>query len=209
MTTLQSLEWRYATKQFDATKKLSAQKLDTLLKAANLSASSFGLQPFDILVIETPDIRAKLKDAAWGQTQVTDASHLVLFAAKTNLSAASVDEYLQRVAQTRGISIDALADYRNMMVGSIESRTPEQLTQWAARQAYIALGTLLTVCALEEVDACPMEGFNPAQFDEILGLKEKNLTAVVMAPIGYRSVSDNYQQLKKVRRELSDIVTVI
>lgn len=209
MTTLQSLEWRYATKQFDATKKLSAQKLDTLLNAANLSASSFGLQPFDILVIESPDIRAKLKDAAWGQTQVTDASHLILFAAKTNLSAASVDEYLQRVAQTRGISIDALADYRSMMVGSIESRTPEQLTQWAARQAYIALGTLLTACAIEEVDACPMEGFNPAQFDEILGLKEKNLTAVVMAPIGYRSANDNYQHLKKVRRDLGDIVTFI
>lgn len=209
MSILKSLKWRYATKQFDSSKKLSKEQVDTLLESVNLAATSFGLQPFDVLVVENPNTRQKLKEAAWGQSQVTDASQVVIFAAKTNLSAAHVDEFLKRISDVRGISVDAMADYRQMMVGSIESRSQEALVQWAARQAYIALGTLLTACAVEGIDACPMEGFAPAQFDEILGLKEKNLTAVVMATVGFRSADDKYQHLAKVRRQLNDIVKFI
>lgn len=209
MNILEKLKWRYATKQFDASKKLSTEQLDTVLQATNLSASSFGLQPFDIIVVENPDIRKKLRDAAWGQAQLTDASQIVLFAAKTNLSAAHVDEFVKRAAKIRGIAEESLADYKGMMVGSVEKLTAEARTQWAARQAYIALGTLLTVCAVEGIDACPMEGFDPAQFDEILGLKAKGLTTVVIAAVGYRSPNDKYQHAAKVRRELKDIVTVI
>lgn len=209
MSILKSLQWRYATKQFDASKKLSNEQLNTVLEATNLSASSYGLQPFDILLIENPDIRQKLRGAAWGQSQVTDASHLVIFAAKTNLSAAHVDEFLKRISEARGIPVEAMTDYRGMMVGSVEGRPVETRTQWAARQAYIALGTLLATCAVEGIDACPMEGFDPAQFDQILGLAEKNLTAVVMAPIGFRSADDKYQHLAKVRRNIKDIVKVI
>ncbi|MFT3739516.1 MAG: NAD(P)H-dependent oxidoreductase [Breznakibacter sp.] len=209
MSILQNLKWRYATKQFDASKKLSKQQLDTVLEATNLAATSYGLQPFDVLVVENPDIRKKLREAAWGQSQLTDASQIVVFAAKTNLSAAHVDEFVARISQTRGIPVETLADYRNMMVGSVEGRSPEARTQWAARQAYVALGTLLTASAAEGIDACPMEGFSPDQFDEILGLKEKNLTAVVIAALGFRSANDKYQHAAKVRRDIKDIVRFI
>jgi nitroreductase/dihydropteridine reductase len=209
MDILKSLEWRYATKRFDPTQKLAPEKFQTILKATNLTASSIGLQPFQILVVENPEIRQQLRDAAHGQPQLTEASHVVLFAAKSNLSLTDVEAYLQLVAKTRQITLESLTDYRKMLTHTIESRTPEALTQWAARQAYIALGTLLTVCAIEEVDACPMEGFDNAKYDEILGLKEKGLTSVVMATVGYRSADDKYQHLKKVRRDLDDIVTVI
>lgn len=209
MSILESLRWRYATKKFDATKKLTKDQLDLLLEATNLSATSLGLQPFQILVVENSSLREKLKAAAWNQPQITDASHLVIFAAKTNLSSVDVDLYMQLISKKRGISVEALADFKGMVDGAINGRLVEALTQWAARQAYIALGTLLTTAAFESIDACPMEGFDNAQFDEILGLKEKHLTAVVIAAIGVRSNDDKYQHLIKVRREISDIVTVI
>jgi len=209
MSILDSLKWRYATKKFDSSKKLTAQQLDLLLEASNLTASSYGLQPFQILVVENPEIREKLKAAAYGQAQVTDASQVVIFAAKSNLSIADVDSYMQLISKVRNVPIDGLNDFKAMLAGTISSRAPEALTQWAARQAYIALGTLLATAALEKIDACPMEGFDNAQFDEILGLKAKNLTSVVMATVGFRADDDAYQHYAKVRRPLSDIVTVI
>jgi len=209
MDILKSLKWRYATKKFDSSKKITENQLNLLLEATNLAATSYGLQPFQILVVEDKAIREKLKAAAWNQTQVTDASQVIIFAAKTNLSVGDVDEFVERMSKIRKIPADSLAEYAGMMKNTIQTRTPEVLTQWAARQAYIALGFLLVSAATQEIDACPMEGFDPAVFDEILDLKSKGLTSVVMATIGYRAADDHYQQLAKVRKELKDIVTVI
>ncbi len=209
MDILKSLKWRYATKKFDSSKKITENQLNLLLESTNLAATSYGLQPFQILVVEDKAIREKLKAAAWNQTQVTDASQVIIFAAKTNLSVGDVDEFVERMSKIRKIPADSLAEYAGMMKNTIQTRTPEVLTQWAARQAYIALGFLLVSAATQEIDACPMEGFDPAVFDEILDLKSKGLTSVVMATIGYRAADDHYQQLAKVRKELKDIVTVI
>jgi len=206
MEILKKLNWRYATKQFDRTKKLTSEQLSVLLEATNLSASSFGLQPYSILVIEDSDLRKKLKSAAWQQPQVTDASQVIIFAAQTNISTTDIDTFIQRIASTRNIPIEALAEYKDMMKSSVEALLPDERTNWAAKQAYIALGQLLVTCAVESIDACPMEGFDKSKFDEILGLKEKNLTSVVMATIGYRSAEDSYQHLTKVRKKINEII---
>jgi len=206
MDIIEKLNWRYATKQFDSTKKLKPEQLELLLKAINLTASSFGLQPYSIIVIEDKAIRKQLKEAAWQQTQVTDASQVILFAAKTDLSSTDIDEYIQRISVARNIPIEALAEYEGMMKGSLSSQSQEDITTWAAKQAYIALGQLLVSCAIESIDACPMEGFDKTQFDKILKLKEKNLTSVVMATVGFRSSEDQYQHLPKVRKNIDDII---
>ncbi|TAJ13476.1 NAD(P)H-dependent oxidoreductase [Marinilabiliaceae bacterium JC017] len=206
MDIIEKLNWRYATKQFDTEKKLTGAQLIRVLSATNLAASSFGLQPYNVLVIEDTEIRKRLREAAWGQSQVTDASQVIVFAAKTNLSDTHVDEFIQRISQTRNIPVEALAEYEGMMKGAINARPQEMLTQWAARQAYIALGFLLETCAVEAIDACPMEGFENDKFDDILGLKGKHLTSVVMATVGYRSSEDKYQHLGKVRKTLDELV---
>ncbi|MBI9064703.1 MAG: NAD(P)H-dependent oxidoreductase [Marinilabiliaceae bacterium] len=209
MDILEKLNWRYATKQFDAQKKLSDDQLQKVLEATNLSASSFGLQPYKVLVIEDLHIRSDLREVAWGQPQVTDASQVIVFAAQTNISEQDVNEFVQRIAETRNMPKEALTEYEGMMKGFVSAQPQEALTQWAAKQAYIALGFLLVTCAVEGIDACPMEGFDKDKFDEILGLKEKNLTSVVMATIGTRSKDDQYQHLAKVRKSLNEMVTKI
>lgn len=206
MDIIEKLNWRYATKQFDTEKKLTGAQLNRILSATNLAASSFGLQPYNVLVIEDTEIRKRLRKAAWGQPQVTDASQVIVFAAKTNLSDTHVDEFIQRISQARNIPVEELAEYEGMMKSTINARPREMLTQWAARQAYIALGFLLATCAVEAIDACPMEGFENDKFDDILGLKGKNLTSVVMATVGYRSSEDKYQHLAKVRKTLGELV---
>jgi len=209
MDILEKLNWRYATKQFDAQKKLSADQLSKVLQATNLSASSFGLQPYQVFVIEDLNVRSKLREVAWGQPQVTDASQVIVFAAQTNISEQHVNEFVQRIAETRNIPKEALAEYEGMMKGFVTGQPQEAMNQWAAKQAYIALGFLLVTCAVEGIDACPMEGFDKDKFDEILGLKEQNLTSVVMATIGTRSNDDQYQHLAKVRKTLNEMVTKI
>lgn len=194
-----ALEWRYATKQFDPAKTLSQAQLDVLLHALQLSPSSFGLQPWKFIVVTNPDVRAQLRAAAWGQPQVTDASHLIVFAAKTNITEATVDEYIASIAETRNSTIEELEGFSAMIKGSVQGKTLEQRTEWAARQAYIALGVLLTAAAVARIDAAPMEGFDPEQFNTILGLTEKHLTAVVIAGLGFRSETDSAATLKKAR----------
>lgn len=206
MDILQKLNWRYATKHFDATQKLTDEQLSLLLEATNLAPSSFGLQPFSIIVIENESIREKLKGAAWNQPQTTDASHLVLFAVKTNLAETDIDEFLKRTSDTRNIPLEALAEYEGMMKGFVKQMPHEDLLNWQAKQAYIALGQLMVTAAIEGIDSCPMEGFDKTEFDKILGLGDKNLTSVVMAAVGFRSANDKYQDLPKVRKPLNEIV---
>ena len=205
MSLLDKLKWRYATKKFDATKKLSAEQLDNLLEAIQLAPSSYGLQTYKVLVVEDEAIRKQLRDAAYGQTQLTDASQVLVFASETTIDEAMVNEFVDHIAEVRNIDRNYLTGYEQMMVGTVNSLPDEKKITWSHKQAYIALGFLLAAAAELEIDACPMEGFDAAKFDEILGLKEKGLTASVIAPIGFRAEDDDYAKLAKVRKSKEDL----
>ena len=197
---LEQLNWRYATKEFDPKHKISADDWATLETVLQLTPSSAGLQPWRFVVVTDPAVRAKLVPASYGQEKVATASHLIVFAAKNNLGEADVDMHLNNVAKTQGVPIDALAPLRGMMVGGIVKALDETARNaWARNQTYIALGNLLTSAALLGIDACPMEGFDRAQYDEILGLKAKGLASAVIATLGYRSATDKYASAPKVR----------
>jgi nitroreductase/dihydropteridine reductase len=205
MSLVDKLNWRYATKKFDSTKKIAADKLQTILDAAQLAPSSLGLQHYRILVVEDAETRAKLRAAAYGQSQITDSSQLIIFAAETNINEDFGKKYIDNVAATRNVPREALADFEGAVLGAINARTPEQLLLWAQKQAYIGLGVLVTAAAEQDVDICPMEGFDPAAFNEILGLTEKGLTATVIATIGYRAEDDDLSKAAKVRRPADEL----
>ena len=202
----QALEWRYATKKYDPHRKVTEEQLGELLDAAHLAPSSFGLQPWKFIVVNDPALRAKLRAAAWEQSPVTDASHFVVFAAKRTLAETDVRAYIDDIARTRKIPVESLKGYEDMMNGSVASRSPEELRIWNQKQVYIALGMFLSAAALARIDATPMEGFDPAQFDSILGLEEEGLTATVIAAVGYRAADDHSAAYKKVRFPLNDVV---
>jgi nitroreductase/dihydropteridine reductase len=206
MKLLDKLQWRYATKRFDNDRKLGPEQINNLLQAADLAPSSYGIQPFALVMIESDEVKKKLSPAAFNQPQVTEASHLFIFAVRTDLSEKDVDEFVDRIVKIRGISKDEVSGYEATMKGSIKNRTPEQRFNWAARQAYISLGVLLSAAAIQDIDTCPMEGFNNQQFDEILGLTEKGFSSVAMVAAGYRSPEDAYQHHKKVRKSLDEFV---
>jgi len=208
-TYIEDLNWRYATKKFDSGKEINQDDLNILLESIQLSASSYGLQPYEIKVIKDQETREKLKAAAWNQTQVTDASYLLVFANLTHVNEAYVDTYLDNVANTRNMSREDLKGMEDMIKNTTLKLPAEAQNAWAAKQAYIALGNLLSAAASQKIDACPMEGFNAEKFDEILGLKAENLTTAVIAPIGYRSDDDQYQHLTKVRKSKSDLIEII
>lgn len=202
---IDQLNWRYATKQFDPGHKINSQDWATIEEALLLTPSSGGLQPWKFVVVTDPQTCTKLKPASYGQAQITDASHLVVFAAKSNFSEADVDAHIRHVADVQGAPVEALAPLRNMLVGGIvNGMDAASRAAWARNQAYIALGNLLTSAALLGIDACPMEGFDRAQYDEILGLKKQGFASAVIATLGYRSAGDKYAQASKVRfpREL-------
>jgi nitroreductase len=200
MSLIEKLNWRYATKKFDHTKKLSQAQLDELLKAVHLSPSSSGLQSYKMLVVKDPAIRQKLREAAHGQPQLTDASQIIIFASETNLDAAYVKKYIDHIAKTRQIARESLEGFEQAINGNISKLTAEQKIEWSHKQTYIALGVLLTAAADMGIDSCPMEGFNAAKFDEILGLNEKGLTTSVIAAIGFRSEDDEFSKFIKVRK---------
>lgn len=204
MDLISSLNSRYATKAFDATKKIAAADLDTLLEAIRLSASSYGLQPYKVIVVENPEIRQELRGLAWGQSQITDASALLVFAANTEISAETVDQYISLISETRGIPAEALGDYSGMMKGSLQKMNAEQVETWVSKQAYIALGYGLVSAAVLGIDTCPMEGFSGPDFDKVLGLEKLGLKSKVVLAVGYRSSEDQYQHMKKVRTKKED-----
>ena len=206
---LASLRWRYATKKFDPSKKIPSAHWDALEEALVLAPSSFGLQPWKFFVVDAPALRARLKAASWNQSQVTDADKLVVFAAKKNLGAADIERFIVSVAAARRVPLETLAPYKQMMLGSLTTRPAEALQAWAARQVYIALGVFLTTAAVLGVDACPMEGFDPAQYDDALGLAEKGYTALCVATAGFRAADDAYAQLPKVRYAREEVVAHI
>ena len=205
MNILTQLNTRYATKVFDKTKKVSEAEMDTLLEAIRLSASSFGLQSYKVLVVTDPKIRADLRAASWGQPQITDCTALLVFAVKSTINTDTVDEFIDLVAETRHAPKEALAEYQNMMNGTVGSRTPEQLENWASKQAYIALGFGLVASAVLGIDSCPMEGFSPDDYDRILDINKLGLKSKVILAVGYRSAEDKYQYLPKVRQKKEDL----
>ncbi|UTW63926.1 NAD(P)H-dependent oxidoreductase [bacterium SCSIO 12741] len=204
----ESLKWRYATKKFDPNKKLSDEQVNELWEAIQLSASSYGLQPYKVLDIRDAELREKLKPMSWGQSQITDASHLFVFCANTDMTPDMVDEFVQRMADTRGVSLESISGYGDFVKKTIEPKSSEFLQAWNTRQVYIALGQLLVAAAAMGIDACPMEGFDASQYDEALGLKEQGLASVVVATVGFRSEEDQAQHLKKVRKPLADLFEV-
>jgi nitroreductase len=207
---LDALNWRYATKAFDPALKIPADLWKTLTEAVVLSPSSFGLQPYHFLNIETPAIREQLLPHSWGQRQVVDASHYVVFAARTTMSEVEIDRFLNRTIEVRGGTMESLAMYRGIMLGSLTGAgTEARIPGWAANQAYIGLGNLMTSAALLGVDACPIEGFVPAEYDALLGLKAQGLTSVVCCALGYRGADDKYATLPKVRLPLEELVKTI
>ena len=204
---LKALNWRYATKAFDATKIIPETTWKTLEEALVLSPSSFGLQPYRFLVVKDAAIRKQLQPHSWNQTQVVDASHYVVIAGRTGITENEIDGFLDRVVQVRGIPRESLEGYRGMMYGSLLSPGSEaRIPHWAALQAYIALGNLMTSASLLGVDTCAIEGFAPAEYDAILGLKEQGYASVVCCALGYRSVEDKYADLAKVRKPAADLI---
>ena len=204
---LQKLQWRYATKKMNPAKRVPEEKVERILEAVRLTATSSGLQPYDVVVVTSPELRAQIKPHAWGQEQITDCSHLLVFAAWDNYTTERINMMFDLVNEQRGFKNEGWEAYRQKLLAAYPPRDAETNYQHAARQAYIGVGTALIAAAYEEVDSVPMEGFDPAKVDEILGLRERGLRSVVMIPLGYREVEGDWlAKLKKVRRARDQFV---
>lgn len=206
MEFLSKLNWRYATKGFDPAKKLSAEQFEELLEALRLAPSSFGLQPWKFVVVENAELREKLKAAAWNQPQVTDASHLIVLCRQEKVGQAEIDHFIQTTATERGQAPADLDAYKKMMEGAVLNMDAARQATWAGEQVYLALGVLLSACASADIDASPMEGFDSAQYDQILDLPGKGLRSVVICAVGYRSEDDKYASAKKIRYPKDEII---
>ncbi|WP_282051017.1 NAD(P)H-dependent oxidoreductase [Maribacter aquivivus] len=203
------LNWRYATKKFDSSKKISKEDLETLLEAARLTASSYGLQPYEIYVIEDTDVRKNLRKASYDQPQITDASYLIVLANKPTFNETMIDDYIANIMAIRGVSKDDLEGFSQTMKSTLLDLPDAHKNTWTSNQAYIVLGNLMTIAAEMEIDTCPMEGFDKAQYNEILGLTDKGLNAAVVLAVGYRSADDTTQHYPKVRYSKEQIITHI
>lgn len=204
---LAALNWRYATKKFDSARTIPAEIWSALEQSLVLTPSSFGIQPWKFLVVTDPAVRERLVPVSWGQTQPKDASHLVVFAVRRDLPESHIDRYLARTAELRGTTVEALAPFRKMMMGSLDgARAKGHLDTWQTHQIYIALGQFMAAAAVLGVDTCPMEGIEPAKYDEVLGLGGTGFVTVVACAAGYRAADDKYATLAKVRFPASEVV---
>ncbi|WP_370392178.1 NAD(P)H-dependent oxidoreductase [uncultured Winogradskyella sp.] len=209
MSIIKSLQWRYATKKFDATKNLPEAKLSVLKEAFNLTALSYGLQTLKMVVVKDKKLRERLVEVAFGQRQVADASHLLVLCIQSDINADDVEDHFQTVKEVRETPDEILEPFKAQLKSTIEKMPEAKKLDWASRQAYIALGNLMTVCAVEAIDSCPMEGFIPEKLDEVLHLNEKGLKSVLLLPVGYRAEDDMFSQLKKVRKPITETVVEI
>ncbi|HKL35884.1 MAG TPA: NAD(P)H-dependent oxidoreductase [Salegentibacter sp.] len=205
----EKLNWRYATKKFNSDKSLSQEDVDYLQKSIQLSASSYGLQPYEVFVVTDEETKKKLRDAAWDQSQLTDASHVFIFVGLKKLNEAYIDSYLENISKIREVQVQDLSGLKDMLTSNILGKPEDQQKVWAQKQAYIALGNLLSAAAHLKVDTCPMEGFDAEKFDEILGISGTNLTTAVIATAGYRSEEDQLQHAKKVRKQEEELFHLI
>ena len=206
MQILDALTWRYATKTFDANRFLDQKQIDLLKEAFNLTATSYGLQPIRLVVIQNKELQEQLVAHSWNQRQVADASHVLVFCIDTTIDKKMIEAYFERVKAIRETPEEILAPFRDFMIDTFSKKSEEELTTWATKQAYIALGNLLTVCGVEKIDACPMEGFMPEKYDEILQLADHGLSSVLVMPIGYRAEDDMFANFKKVRKSTEESV---
>ena len=209
-TLLAQLHWRYAVKRFDAGRKIAAEDWAALEAALVLTPTSYGMQPFKFIVITDAALRERMVPVSWGQRQVAECSHYVVLAARAQNTEADVDRYMARIAEVRGGDVAALAGFKKLLMADVvDGPRGEVALEWAARQAYVALGTFMTAAALVGVDTCPMEGFEPAAYDELLGLPALGLRAVVACAAGYRAADDKYAEMAKVRFPQSELMTYI
>ena len=202
---IKNANWRYATKKFDTTKKVSNEDLETLKEAIRLSASSYGLQPYKVLIIDNPELRAQLQPAAWGQSQIVDASQLLIFANITNFGDAEIDAFIKNLTETRGIPVEAVQGYADFMKSKISILPVDKRNIWTSKQTYLAMGNLLNAAADLNVDVTPMEGFEPEKVNEILGLDKLGLNASLIATVGYRHNEDDTQHYVKVRKSNEEL----
>ena len=204
---IRALNWRYATKSFDPQKKLSPEDVQELCEALRLSASSFGLQLWQFLLISNPELKKQLKAHSYNQSQVEDCSHLFVLCSPRTVKDEHIHRFLDSCAETRSVSRESLDGFGQVMKDFVAGKSPEDLWHWMDRQIYIALGNLLTCCALKNIDACPIEGFVQKDYDRILKLEEQDLRSVVVCPVGVRSGEDKYATKPKVRYPLDQVVT--
>ena len=209
MQVLDSLRWRYAVKKFDDGRIVPEEKINTIKEAFNLTASSYGLQPYKLVVIQNKEIQNQLVEHSWNQKQVAQASHVLVITIPKSYSTEEVSKYFNLVKAIRNTPDEIINPFQEFLTNTIAGKTQEELLAWNENQAYLAMGNLLTVCALEQIDSCPMEGFVPEKYDEVLGLEEQNLTSVLVLPIGYRAEDDFMKSQKKVRKNLEEVILQI
>lgn len=209
MDIIESLQWRYATKKFDTSAIINEEKISRICNAFNLTATSYGLQPLKLLVVRNKDLQLKMQSAAFNQVQVSSASHVLIICIETNIDENFIDNYFSIMKAARPDDFASINAYHKVLVSRFENKSQEELNLWATKQAYIALGNLMTVCALEKIDSCPMEGFMPSAIDELLNLEKKQLASVLLLPIGIRDKKDISATETKVRRPISDIIETI
>lgn len=206
MDNIKALKWRYATKKFDNSQLLPPEKVEVLKSAFNLTATSYGLQPIKLVLIHDKELQKKLMDFSYNQKQVATASHLLVLCIEKRVDKDFIEKYFKMIHNIRSTPKEVLDPFKQFLIGDFEKKPMDEIKAWATNQAYLALGTLLTVCATEAIDACPMEGFEPEKFDELLELDKRNLESVLVLPVGYRAEDDMFSEFKKVRRELSDVI---
>jgi nitroreductase/dihydropteridine reductase len=203
---MKQLNWRYATKQFDSSKKLSAEQVQFVKEVLRLSPSSSGMQPWKFVIVTNPELRQKLREKAYGQAQITDSALIVVLCILKAVNEDHVNKVLENTAAARHQTPESLQEYRDLMLGLLKSKNPEQLKEWASDQVYIALGMLLSACAALQIDACPMEGFDRAGFDELLELEKEGCASYVVCAIGFRSAEDKFSQLAKARLSEREVI---
>lgn len=203
---IEQLQWRYACKKFDASKILSKAKLNILKESFNLTATSYGLQPLKMIVVSNPELKQQLVPLTMEQRQVKDASHVLVFCIETELTSKYIQEYFDRVERIRNTPRAILKPFETFLVEDFSEKSPTTVEAWMEKQAYLAMGNILTVCALEGIDACPIEGFEPKKYDRLLGLDTLGLKSVLVLPVGYRAEDDMFADFKKVRRGVEEVV---
>lgn len=203
---IESLKWRYATKKFDSNKILSEEQLNSLVDAFNLTATSYGLQPLKLVIIHNKEVQKELRNHSYNQQQVEQASHVLVICVETKIDTAYIKRHFQREMEVRGTDYEVLKSFESFLIDDFGKKTEEEIVTWATKQAYIALGTLLTVCAEKRIDSCPMEGFIPSEYDRILNLNERGLKSVLVLPVGMRADDDMFADFQKVRKETKEIV---
>ncbi len=206
MKVIDQLQWRYATKAFDSEKSVNTEKLELIKQAFNLTATSYGLQPIKMVIINNKTLQTDLIPHTMNQKQIAQASHVLVFCIQTVIDEEFVLEYFNRVHSMRQTPKNTLKGFQDFLISDFENKPQNLIEKWATNQAYLALGNILTVCALEGIDSCPMEGFSPDKYDELLGLKKHGLKSVLLLPIGYRAKDDVFADFKKVRKPISESI---